>query len=60
MAFCMPCGKSEDTTQSSELTSAVSTARKVCVRCFTFWVLIALLALGLMAHYHDSQGRVRF
>lgn len=52
--LCVPC-KDAVTTPTASITSNTS---KVCVRCFTFWVLVILLALGIMAHYHDSNGGV--
>jgi hypothetical protein len=61
MSFCLPCnGGSSSSSSSSDSGSGSGLARKVCVRCFTFWILVALLALGVLAHHHDSKGYVRF
>lgn len=57
MSFCLPCkgDNSLETPGGAEVTKS-----GICVRCFTFWLLIVLLALGLMAHYHDAEGNVHF
>jgi len=60
MSFCLPCNGGSDSSPSNNSGSGTSLSRKVCVRCLTLWILVALLALGVLAHHHDSKGYVRF
>lgn len=32
----------------------------ICVRCLTFWIIVGLLLLGILAHKHHSDGEVYF
>ena len=52
--------KSEGKTPSA-MNAAISEPKpgQLCARCFTFWAIVALLALGILYHYHTSTGAVR-
>lgn len=58
MSFCLPCKQDNSPDMAGNNTEISKSG--ICVRCFTFWFLIVLLALGIMAHYHDAEGNVHF
>jgi hypothetical protein len=32
----------------------------ICVKCLSFWILVALLAFGILLHKHEADGTVYF
>lgn len=52
----MPCGCNKNKSADNGGNAGAT----ICVKCLTFWVLVALLAFGVLLHRHKPNGEVYF
>jgi hypothetical protein len=52
----MACGCKD----KSNVSGGGSAGDNICVKCLSFWILVALLAFGILLHKHEPDGTVYF
>jgi hypothetical protein len=56
----MPCQTCSGASGHDGADGANGVSSGICVKCLTFWIIVALISFGILAHRHGAGGKVYF